>query len=98
SPGNLNTITSHVSISGCNIEDSRLAMMGEENTFIMLNSRSWNAITNIESTLPLKGDELDHLIVMKRTTASPRPPMPASVRVKFDVSDSPQLIERFTAQ
>ncbi len=44
---------------------------------------------------PIK--ELDLLIVMKRTTARPRPPMPASVWVQVDVADSPHLIERFTA-
>ncbi len=96
-PGIVNTITRHVSSCGCNIEDSRLAMLGEEFTFIMLLSGSCNAITLIESTLPLKGAELDLLIVMKRTTVRPRPPMPASVWVQVDVADSPHLIERFTA-
>ncbi|AZI86657.1 glycine cleavage system transcriptional repressor [Kosakonia sp. CCTCC M2018092] len=96
-PGIVNTITRHVSSCGCNIEDSRLAMLGEEFTFIMLLSGSWNAITLIESTLPLKGAELDLLIVMKRTEARPRPDMPATVWVQVDVPDSPHLIERFTA-
>jgi len=96
-PGIVNTITRHVSSCGCNIEDSRLAMLGEEFTFIMLLSGSWNAITLIESTLPLKGAELDLLIVMKRTDARPRPDMPATVWVQVDVPDSPHLIERFTA-
>ncbi len=50
-----------MSVVAANIEDSRLAMLGEEFTFIMLLSGSWNAIT-IESTLPLKGAELDLLI------------------------------------
>lgn len=59
--------------------------------------RARNAITLIESTLPLKGAELDLLIVMKRTTARPRPAMPATVWVQVDVPDSPHLIERFTA-
>ncbi|MCU6663276.1 MAG: glycine cleavage system transcriptional repressor [Silvania sp.] len=96
-PGIVNTITRHVSSCGCNIEDSRLAMLGEEFTFIMLLSGSWNAITLIESTLPLKGAELDLLIVMKRTNARPRPAMPATVWVQVEVADSPHLIERFTA-
>lgn len=96
-PGIVNTITRHVSSCGCNIEDSRLAMLGEEFTFIMLLSGSWNAITLIESTLPLKGAELDLLIVMKRTAARPRPAMPATVWVQVEVPDSPHLIERFTA-
>ena len=96
-PGIVNTITHHVSNCDCNIEDSRLAILGEEFTFIMLLSGSWNAITLIESTLPLKGAELDLLIVMKRTSAAQdRPPMPVSVWVQVDVADSPHLIERFT--
>ncbi|KAA8999973.1 glycine cleavage system transcriptional repressor [Affinibrenneria salicis] len=95
-PGIVNTITRHVSSCGCNIEDSRLAMFGEEFTFIMLLSGSWNAITLIESTLPLKGAELELLIVMKRTRSHAAPPMPSTVRVKVDVADSPHLIERFT--
>lgn len=95
-PGIVNTITRHVSSCGCNIEDSRLAMLGEEFTFIMLLSGSWNAITLIESTLPLKGAELELLIVMKRTNASARPPMPATVWVQVEVADSPHIIERFT--
>jgi len=96
-PGIVNTITRHVSSCGCNIEDSRLAMLGEEFTFIMLLSGSWNAIALIESTLPLKGAELDLLIVMKRTTARPGAALPATVWVQVEVADSPHLIERFTA-
>lgn len=95
-PGIVNTITRHVSSCGCNIEDSRLAMLGDEFTFIMLLSGSWNAITLIESTLPLKGAELELLIVMKRTNATARPPMPATVFVQVEVADSPHIIERFT--
>ncbi len=95
-PGIVNTITRHVSSCDCNIEDSRLAMLGDEFTFIMLLSGSWNAITQIESTLPLKGAELELLIVMKRTGAKARPPMPATVWVQVEVTDSPHIIERFT--
>lgn len=95
-PGIVNTITRQVSSCGCNIEDSRLAMLGDEFSFIMLLSGSWNAITLIESTLPQKGAELELLIVMKRTNAHERPATPATVWVKIDVKDSPHLIERFT--
>ncbi|MCS2149698.1 glycine cleavage system transcriptional repressor [Scandinavium manionii] len=95
-PGIVNTITRHVSSCGCNIEDSRLAMLGDEFTFIMLLSGTWNAITLIESTLPLKGAELDLLIVMKRTSAQPRRAQPLTVVVQVEVSDSPHIIERFT--
>ncbi|ORM86216.1 glycine cleavage system transcriptional repressor [Pantoea allii] len=95
-PGIVNTITRHVSSCGCNIEDSRLAMLGDEFTFIMLLSGSWNAITLIESTLPLKGAELELLIVMKRTHATARPPMADTAFIQVEVADSPHIIERFT--
>lgn len=96
-PGIVNTITRHVSSCDCNIEDSRLAMLGDEFTFIMLLSGSWNAIATIESTLPLKCAELELLIVMKRTAGQARAVMPATVRVQVEVTDSSHLIERFTA-
>ncbi|GKX51235.1 glycine cleavage system transcriptional repressor [Budvicia aquatica] len=95
-PGIVNTITRHVSSCGCNIEDSRLALLGEEFTFIMLLSGGWSAMMLLESTLPQKGVELDLLIVMKRTTQHERPPMPVTMWVKVEVKDSPHLIERFT--
>ncbi|BAE75002.1 glycine cleavage system transcriptional repressor [Sodalis glossinidius str. 'morsitans'] len=95
-PGIVNTITRHVSSCGCNIEDSRLAMLGEEFTFIMLLSGGCNAIAQIESTLPLKGAELDLLIVMKRTTAQEQPANPTTVWVTVEVDDSPHLIECYT--
>ncbi|XOL94721.1 ACT domain-containing protein [Enterobacter hormaechei] len=91
------TITRHVTAAAAISRTARLAMLGEEFTFIMLLSGTWNAVTLIESTLPLKGAELDLLIVMKRTTARPRPALPATVWVQVEVPDSPHLIERFTA-
>lgn len=95
-PGIVNTITRHVSSCGCNIEDSRLALLGEEFTFIMLLSGGWSSLMLLESTLPQKGVELELLIVMKRTTQHLRPPMPVTMWVKVEVKDSPHLIERFT--
>lgn len=73
-----------------------LALLGEEFTFIMLLSGSWNAMSLLESTLVQKGVELDLLIVMKRTTQHLRPPMPVTMWVKVEVKDSPHIIERFT--
>ncbi|MBD2809671.1 glycine cleavage system transcriptional repressor [Xenorhabdus sp. Vera] len=96
-PGIVNTITRLVSTCGCNIEDSRLAMFGEEFTFIMLLSGSWNAITLIESILPQKGAELELLIVMKRTRCGVQKKFPSTITVKVDVDDSPRIVERFTS-
>lgn len=95
-PGIVNTITGLVSTCGCNIEDSRLAMFGEEFTFIMLLSGSWNSITLIESALPQRAAELELLVVMKRTRSGVPKKFPSTISVRVDVNDSPGIVERFT--
>lgn len=95
--GIINAITNEVSQCECNIEDSRFALLGENFTFIMLLSGSWNAIAQIELTLPKIGAELDLLIVMKRTPAIERPPIATTIRIQVEVKDSPGLIKRFTS-
>lgn len=95
-PGIINTITHQVSLAGCNIEDSRFALFGENFTFIMMLSGDWQGITQIELVLPKLGAELDLLIVMKRTPATTREPVHSIMRLQIDVPDSPGLIQRFT--
>ncbi len=95
--GIVNTITRHVSQCGCNIEDSRLALLGDEFTFVMLLSGTANAINLIESTLPLKGAELELLIVMKRTASGLTPLRHEGFWLAVEIPDSPRIIERFTA-
>ncbi|WP_214219872.1 ACT domain-containing protein [Rosenbergiella nectarea] len=95
--GIVNTITRHVSQCGCNIEDSRLALLGGEFTFVMLLSGSASAINMIESTLPIKGAELELLIVMKRTPTGSTPVRHEGFSLAVEVPDSPRIIERFTA-
>lgn len=94
--GIVNTITRLVSECDCNIEDSRLAMFGEEFTFIMMLSGKWNSITMLESILPLKGAELDLLIVMKRTRCIETTYYPSTAVVKVVVNDAPEIVEQFT--
>jgi glycine cleavage system transcriptional repressor len=94
--GIINAITQEIGNCGCNIEDSRFALLGENFTFIMLLSGSWNAITQIELSLPKIGVALDLLIVMKRTPAIERPPLTTTIKLHVKVKDSPGLIKRFT--
>ena len=67
SPGIVHKLIGHVSNCGCNIVDSRLAIFGNEFTLIMLLSGEWNAMIQLESSLPLKSQELDLITMMKRT-------------------------------
>lgn len=76
---------------GCNIGDSRLIILGEEFTFIMLLSGGWNVIDQLKFTLLPKGAELNLLIVMKLTTAQEQPANPPIEWVMVGLDDSPYL-------
>lgn len=56
----------------CNIIDSRMAIFGNEFTFIMLLAGDLAAISRIEHLLPALGLELDLTTMTKRTTGRPR--------------------------
>ncbi|MAD76856.1 MAG: transcriptional regulator [Rheinheimera sp.] len=55
-----------------NIIDSRMAVFGNEFTFIMLIQGDQAAISKIEYLIPSLGSELDLTTMTKRTTARPR--------------------------
>lgn len=61
-----------VTEANCNIIDSRMAIFGNEFTFIMLIAGDLAAISRIEHLLPALGLELDLTTMTKRTTARPR--------------------------
>ncbi|SYL11103.1 glycine cleavage system transcriptional repressor [Klebsiella pneumoniae] len=83
----MNAITRHAGECDCNIEDSRLAIFGEEFTFIMMLSGSWNAIAMLEATLPVLAAELDLLTVMKRTQRGHQPAATTGVSAQVTVPD-----------
>ncbi|MGL6258099.1 glycine cleavage system protein R [Vibrio sp. WXL210] len=67
-PGVCNQLIHHVTAAGCNIIDSRIAPFGNEFTLIMLISGPSPSITRVETTLPLLGQDLDLITLMKRTS------------------------------
>ncbi|GAL08469.1 ACT domain-containing protein [Photobacterium aphoticum] len=95
-PGISDEITRLVTHCDCNIVDSRLAIFGREFTLIMLLSGTTNAITRVESTLPLKAQEHDLLTMMKRTSKHEFRYFPYTAEFHIEADDSPGLIEQFT--
>ena len=53
---------------GCNIMDSKMAIFGQEFTFIMLLKGDARAINQIEAKLPKTAVELELITMMKRTS------------------------------
>jgi glycine cleavage system transcriptional repressor len=70
-PGIVQEISRAVLDSGCNIEDSRMTVLGGEFAVLMLISGNWNSIAKLEGMLPGLQEKLDLTVISKRT--KPRP-------------------------
>ena len=66
-PGVVAALSETIVDSGCNINDSRMAVLGSEFAMVMLLSGHWNAIAKIEQALPKLETKLELRIQSKRT-------------------------------
>jgi len=62
-----NQFTLAVKDSGCNILDSRMSILGNEFSMIMMLSGTWDAVAKIENVLPKLQKQLNITITAKRT-------------------------------
>ncbi|KGY11835.1 glycine cleavage system protein R [Vibrio tubiashii] len=95
-PGVCNQVVHLVTQSGCNIVDSRIALFGNEFTLIMLLTGNNAAITRVETTLPLLGQEHDLITIMKRTSSHSYIDNAYTLEVFVESDDKPGLTEKFT--
>jgi len=72
-----------VSDCNCNIVDSRMAIFGNEFTFIMLLSGDAAAISKIEYLLPSSAFELNLLTMTKRTSSGQTPQLSAPYIIEY---------------
>lgn len=72
-PGIINQISEVVLNCQCNIEDTRMAVLGSEFSLLMLVSGPWNAIAKLEDQTPAMQQRLDLNIQTRRT--EPREPV-----------------------
>jgi len=66
--GLVDEISRAVAECGCNIDDSRMTMLGTEFALIMLLSGNWNAIAKVESALPRLAETLELSVHSRRTS------------------------------
>ncbi|AZL85547.1 MULTISPECIES: glycine cleavage system protein R [Aliivibrio] len=95
-PGISNKVTRLVTESSCNIIDSRIASFGNEFTLIMLLSGSANAVSRIENTLPLLGQQHDLITIIKRTSPHQERDTFYTIDAFVESEDRPGLTEKFT--
>jgi len=95
-PGLVSSLSDIILNTGCNIEDSRMSILGGEFALIMLVSGAWNNIAKLEDNLPAMQEKLKLVINTKRTEERnlTRKEIPYSVEV---VSlDHPGIVHQIT--
>lgn len=81
--GLVEKFSSKVTESGCNIEQSRMVVLGGQFAILVLVSGPWNALSKLETQLEPLGVQLGLSIVVKRTRARElsQPVLPYHVEV-----------------
>lgn len=100
-PDTLQVLTRAVRDAGCNLEESRMSVLGSDFAALLLVSGNWSAVARLESSLPRLRESLGLNFSLHRT--GEHPPTPDHLPYAVDVvcRDRPgivhQLAEFFTA-
>lgn len=90
--GLVQRFTSRIAEAGCNIEESRMAVLGGQFAILMLISGPWNALTKLEDRLGQVGEELGLAIIHKRTRPAERKTPLIPYRVNVVAMDHPGIV------
>ncbi len=95
--GLVDRFSSRIAESGCNIEESRMAVLGGQFALIMELSGPWNALSKLEGQMGLLGDQLGLSIIHKRTRMRARTQPAIPYRVDVVVMDHPGIVRDLAA-
>ena len=95
--GLVDRLTSKIAESGCNIEESRMAVLGGQFALIMLLSGPWNALSKLEGQMESLGDQLGLTIIHKRTQQRERTQPVVPYRVEVVAMDHPGIVRNLAA-
>lgn len=90
--GLVQRFTSRIVDAGCNIEESRMALLGGQFAIIMLVSGRWDALTKLEDRLTTVGNELGLAIVQKRTRELERKQALVPYSINVVAMDHPGIV------
>lgn len=95
--GLVDRLSSKITASGCNIEESRMAVLGGQFALIMLISGPWNSLSKLESQLALLGEQLGLTIIHSRTRKRERAQPAIPYRVEVVAMDHPGIVHNLSA-
>jgi len=90
--GLVQRFTSRIAEAGCNIEDSRMALLGGQFALIMMVSGRWDALTKLEARLDQLGDELGLALIHKRTREAERKEALVPYHIEVVAMDHPGIV------
>lgn len=95
--GLVERLSGRIADSGCNIEESRMAVLGGKFALIMLVSGPWHALSKLETQFSALGQQLGLTIIHERTQKRERkqPAIPYSVEVV--AMDHPGIVRSLAA-
>ena len=96
-PGIVDNLSAPIEEAGCNIMDSRMAVLGGEFALIMLVSGNWDGVAKLEAQIPRLGDRLELQITSRRTEEHPRNNDELSYMVEVVALDHPGIVHDITA-
>lgn len=92
--GLVERFTSRILDAGCNIEESRMAVLGGQFAILMLVSGPWHALTKLEDKAGPMGEELGLTIISKRTRPQERVKPLVPYRVNVVAMDHPGIVHK----
>lgn len=95
--GLVDRLSSKITESGCNIEESRMAVLGGQFALIMLLSGPWNALSKLEGYLEALGGQLGLTIIHKRTHKRERTQPTVPYVVDVVAMDHPGIVRDLAA-
>lgn len=95
--GLLERITAKIADSGCNIEESRMAVLGGEFAQFMLVSGLWHALSKLETQLPAFAEQIGLAIRCERTRKQEKKLVSAPYSVELTALDQPGIVRSLAA-
>jgi glycine cleavage system transcriptional repressor len=95
--GLVDRFSSRITDSGCNIEESRMAVLGGKFALIMLVAGPWNALSKLEGQFGPLGEELGLTVIYERTQRREHAVAAVPYSVEVVAMDHPGIVRDLAA-
>lgn len=94
--GLVDRLSSEIAATGCNIFDSRMAVLGSEFGIMVLVGGNWGAVAKLETHLPKLAQELDLNLTSRRTELRTAGTNTIPYAVEVVAMDHPGIVQEVT--